>query len=79
MSIKQWASARLSGPRYTTKAQDMAFLAKRFGDASKKWKVGDECMSYKGNEVTKVSRIDGPIIYLANGDSMHVSKMKSVK
>lgn len=62
--------------RRTTKAEDRAFLAKKFADLAIVWKPGDRCLAYKGDEVTAVERIEGSIAYLENGDSLHVSKMR---
>ena len=56
--------------------EDAQFLSRRLADATRAWRPGDECRSYRGNETTTVLRVDGEIVYLANGDSMHVSKMR---
>jgi hypothetical protein len=63
--------------KHTTRKQDAAFLMARMADATKGWKVGDTCLSYNMRETTTVASIDGDIVTLANGDSMHVSKMRS--
>jgi hypothetical protein len=70
--------------RYTTRAEDAAFILKRIAEANRTdWKVGDECMSYNLREQTTVDSIhEGPggkIVTLANGDQMHISKMRGVR
>lgn len=63
--------------RYTTARQDAAFLFSRLADARREWKPGDACRSYRGDANTTVDRREGDLVFLANGDSMHVSKMRS--
>ena len=62
--------------RNTTKAEDRAFLTRRLAEITASWKVGDRCLAYKGQEVTTVASIDGAIVTLANGDSLHFSHMR---
>ena len=62
--------------RYTTRLQDAEFVARRLSDATRDWKIGDACRSYDNSANTTVERVDGAIVVLANGDSMHVSKMR---
>lgn len=64
--------------RYTTREQDREFLRRAFADATRDWKVGDACLAYRGGEATTVARVEGDIVYLANGDQMHRTKMRSV-
>lgn len=65
--------------RYTTRAEDAAFLLDAFADLRRTWKVGDVCRPYRGTEPTTVIKLDGDAVYLANGESLHVSRMRSVK
>lgn len=74
--------------RHTTRAEDLAFLRQRVADAARPWAVGDRCLSYNLQEETTVARIEpavhasGPndlIAHLANGDHMHVSKLRGVR
>jgi len=44
----------------------------------REWKVGERCRAYRGDAVTTVSRVEGDIVYLENGDSMHWSRMRRV-
>lgn len=62
--------------RHTTKAEDRAYLAKRLGDLRTEWKPGDRCLALRGTEATTVAKVEGQIITLANGDSMHFSHMR---
>lgn len=62
--------------RYTTRREDAAFMMNVLAGATKGWKVGDACRAYRGTDTTTVIRIEGDAVYLANGDSMHRSKMR---
>ncbi len=65
--------------RFTTRRQDAAFLMARLADARRPWKAGDRCLSYDLRSETTVARIEGEIAILANGDSCHVSNVRSPK
>lgn len=62
--------------RHTTRTEDTAFLLQRYAEATRKWTVGERCLSYNMRVVTTVRRIDGDIIFLANGEHMHRSHMR---
>lgn len=63
--------------RRTTKADDARFMLARLSDATRRWSVGDRCWAYREHVVTTVDAIEGEIVTLANGDMLHVSKMRS--
>lgn len=65
--------------RYTTAREDAAFLFRRLAEGTREWKVGDECMSWNMQTVTRVKEIRGDIVHLENGDHMHRTKMRVVK
>ena len=65
--------------RFTTRAQDAAFILERMADAHRAWKVGDACMSYKLAERTTVAAINGERVTLANGEVFHISHMRRVR
>lgn len=65
--------------RRTTKREDAAFLARAFEGATRTWKVGDECQGYRGAETTTVVRIEGDIVHLADGTSIHRSRMRGAR
>lgn len=62
--------------RYITREQDKAFITSLMKQACKDWKPGDPCRPYKGTQNTTVARVEGDIVYLANGESLHRSKMR---
>jgi hypothetical protein len=68
-----------SKTRYTTAAEDRAFMAQRMADMNRQWAVGDTCLSYNMREKTTIAAIDGGIVTLANGDQMHVTKVRGAK
>jgi len=65
--------------RYTTAAEDRAFIASALAGANKDWKIGDEAQTFKGVHTARVERIDGDIIYLSDGTSGHRSRMRLPK
>lgn len=65
--------------RFTTQREDMEFLRRRLSEAMHEWKVGDECMTYRMDGVTKVKAIRGDLVELENGDHMHRTKMRVVQ
>ncbi len=65
--------------RYTTRQQDAAFMMRAIAEANRTWAIGEACLSYNGREETTVIRIYADIATLANGESMHISKMRSVR
>ena len=64
--------------RFTTRLEDARFMASRLRDAIRPWKSGDRCLSYDGRAVTSVRLVEAEIATLANGDTCHVSKIRSV-
>jgi hypothetical protein len=64
--------------RYTTRQEDAAFILRRLAESRRTWQVGDRCLTYNLQGETTVARIDGEIVHLANGDHMHVTKMRGV-
>ena len=73
------AKAKQYKQKYTTRAQDAAYMAQRFEDVTRLWKVGDKCLSYDLRSETSVNLIEGDSVTLANGDSFHISKLRSSK
>lgn len=65
--------------RYTTRREDAAFVLRALAGARKTWQVGDACQPYRGTVETTVARVDGDIVHLANGESMHRSRMRLPK
>jgi hypothetical protein len=71
--------------KHTTKAQDRAYLAQRFADAARSWKVGDACFTYDGSATTTIVAIDGDSVTLAAHGTrndvrcFHISKLRSAK
>ena len=65
--------------RFTHPSEDAAFLLRRFIEAQREWKVGDECMTYRMDGITKVAAIRGDLVELENGDVMHRTKMREVQ
>ncbi len=65
--------------RHSTRREDAAFIIGRVADAARGWKVGDVVWSFKGERRTTVDRIEGDIIYLADGTSGHRTRMKTWK
>jgi len=72
MKIKVFAEAR----RYATRDETRAFLQRKFDDLNTQWLVGMPCLAYRGSEVTTIVKLEGDAAYLANGDSMHISRMR---
>jgi hypothetical protein len=64
--------------KYTTKAQDAAFIRSMFANQATAWKVGDECLSYDLGSKTTITAITGTIVTCANGDEMHISKVNRI-
>ena len=62
--------------RYTTRAQDLAFLREVFEDSTRTWQIGDLCRPAQGRETTSVARIEGSIVHLANGQHLHITRMR---
>lgn len=65
--------------RATTRREGAAYLRERFEDATRAWKIGDACLSYRGHEQTRVAKVEGDRITLANGEMLHRSKMRRVR
>ena len=61
--------------RTLTLAASARWLAARMAEAKREWKPGDECASYRQDAITRVLRVEGEIVHLENGESMHRSKM----
>lgn len=75
--------ARLAAKRAkgTTKAEDAAYMLGRLADARRAWKPGDACRSFHRGVLptTTVLRVEGSIVYLADGSDGHVSNMLGVR
>jgi hypothetical protein len=57
--------------------RDTFDLFERIHQANKPRAVGDKVLAYRGNAVATIVRIDGCLVYLDNGDAMHISKVRS--
>ncbi len=53
-------------------------MRQRMSDLTRDWQVGDRCRPYRGVEPTTVAAIEGDIVTLANGERLHITKMRSV-
>lgn len=51
----------------------------RIHEANRPRAVGDRVLSYDLGSETTIAKIEGSIATLANGDKMHVSKVRSAK
>lgn len=66
--------------RSTTRAEDRAFLAQVFEDATRDWQPGDPCASFHpGRTNSTVLRREGDRIYLADDSAGHVSRMRRAR
>ncbi len=66
--------------RYTTKAQDIAYLRERFEDHGRDWQVGDPCSAYNLRAPSStIASFDGERVTLANGDTFHRSHLRRVQ
>ena len=57
-------------------SRDRTYLAGRLANLRRDWKPGDRCLAARGRAVTTVERVEGEIVYLANGDSLHWSNVR---
>lgn len=55
---------------------EIAVLARAFAGATKTWRAGDRCQSFRGPGTTEVVRVEGESVYLADGTSGHISRMR---
>lgn len=62
--------------RRTTRREDAAFLSRAFEDLGRAWKPGDACASARGRVPTTLVKIEGEIAHLADGTSVHRSRMR---
>lgn len=63
--------------RYTTRRQDLAFLAARLAEQTRDWAVGDATLPYKTcNPATTIVRFEGDRVHLADGTMMHRSHLR---
>jgi len=62
--------------RTASPAAVSAFVLERLQDASRAWKTGDDCLSFRGPGVTKVVRVEGEMCFLADGTSGHHTRMR---
>ena len=64
-----------------TKAQTAEWMRRRMADAGRDcWKAGDACQPFTFgddlNERVTIERRDGDIVFLSNGQSGHVSRLR---
>ncbi len=65
--------------KHTTRVQDAAFIGSIFEQATRTWKVGDVVVEPASNNerTTTITAIDGDVITLANGMTMHRSRVRA--
>lgn len=65
---------------YKDPQRDADYLAKRLAEAARSWAVGDKCLGFTGARVTTtIVKIDGDILYLANGQSGHRTRVRPLE
>lgn len=74
--VKAWRDFRDTLNEAKMSASDLAYLRQKMNQAAGPWNVGDATMPYKGTEPTTIAKIDGDIVHLANGQSMHKSYLR---
>lgn len=70
-------NAETTTMKHTTRKQDAAMLARLLADVRRPWTVGDDCRSYNNQSNTTIVAIINGIVTMANGDTCHVSKVRS--
>ena len=65
--------------KHTTKAQDAAYVLRRLAEATQARRVGERVYSYNGRSETTIAQVDGERVTLANGEQMHISKVRGVQ
>lgn len=68
--------------RYTTRAEDRAYLQERFEDATRQWAVGDLVRTFqRGYDLppSRIARFDGDIAVLEDGSHGHRSQIRRVQ
>jgi hypothetical protein len=62
--------------KHTTRRQDAAFILHLYAEATKQRQIGDRVLAKGGGETT-ITAIEGESATLANGESWHISKLRS--
>ena len=59
------------------KREQAAFLLSRLAEATAPRKVGDLVSNYRGTANARIVEIRDSAVYLDNGDSLHISKVRN--